>query len=158
MSEVEQTRTIEIDFDVHKRIELARTGFSETPNQVLRRLLEIEGSPPSPSMPSSLLLNKTRGARAWSGKGVTLPHGTELRMEYNGRTHSGIVDDGRWSIDRKFFNSPSAAAGGVGTTKEGKHPSLDGWLYWKVKLPGEHQWMLLAELRRRAGLAGAAGT
>ena len=27
--------------------------------------------------------------RPWSGQGIALPHGTQLRMEYNGKTHSG---------------------------------------------------------------------
>lgn len=145
-----QLRSIEIDFDVHKCIEVARTSFAETPNQVLRRLLQIDtdGASKPPSGRSSN--GGSRGARAWSGKGVTLPHGTELRMEYNGRNFSGVIDDGRWSIEGKFFSSPSAAASGVAITRAGQHPSLDGWIYWQVKLPGEHRWVGMAELRKKA--------
>jgi hypothetical protein len=36
------TRSIEIDFDVHKLIEQERVSFSDTPNETLRRLLGIE--------------------------------------------------------------------------------------------------------------------
>lgn len=145
-----QLRSIEIDFDVHKRIEAERKSFAESPNDVLRRLLEIEpqegghvaiASPPA-SAPK---------ARPWWGKGVTLPHGTELRMEYNGRLHSGRIDDGRWFVEGKSFNSPSAAAGGVAMTKSGNRPSLDGWEYWHVRLPGEHDWTPLSALRRKVG-------
>lgn len=85
-------------------------------------------------------------------KGVSLPHGTELRMEYNGRVHTGRIEDGRWMVEGRSFNSPSAAAGGGATTKNGKHPSLDGWIYWQARLPGEHDWIAIAELRRRAGM------
>ena len=35
-------RKIDIDFDVHKCIESARRSFEETPNDVLRRLLNSE--------------------------------------------------------------------------------------------------------------------
>ena len=39
---MQEFRSVEIDLDVHKRIELAREGFSETPNAVLRRLLGVD--------------------------------------------------------------------------------------------------------------------
>ena len=35
-------RSIDIDFDVHKKIELERRSFMESPNDVLRRLLALE--------------------------------------------------------------------------------------------------------------------
>ena len=38
MSEI---ATIEIDFDIHKRIEMERQSFTESPNDVLRRLLGL---------------------------------------------------------------------------------------------------------------------
>src|ERR1019366_1299341 len=86
-------RTIEIDFDLHKRIETARESFSETPNDVLKRLLKIGQAtkPPETESPG--------GGRPWSGKGVVLPHGTQLRMEYNGRSHSGEIVDGQWHVE-----------------------------------------------------------
>ena len=37
-----ETCAIAIDFEVHKTIENARRGFSETPNEALRRLLGID--------------------------------------------------------------------------------------------------------------------
>lgn len=134
-------RTIEIDIDIHRRIENERKSFNETPNDVLRRLLSIGKKETPPT---------SGGGRPWSGKGVTLPHGTELRMEYNGKVHAGRIDDGRWSVEGKFFSSPSAAAGGVARTKSGGSPSLDGWGYWYVKLPGSDQWKHIGLLRPRA--------
>ena len=134
-----ELRSIEIDFDVHKCIELERRTFQETPNEVLRRLLGIDKK--------SRSLGVSTG-RPWSGKGVTLPHGTDVRMEYNGRLHIGTIHDGEWLVEGKRFKSPSAAAGGVATTKLGKHPSLDGWEYWQVKRPGDHDWVPISELRK----------
>ena len=138
-----ELRTIEIDFDVHKAVETARTSFSESPNDVLRRLLEIDTKKvAAPAEPA--------GGRAWSGKGVSLPHGTQLRMDYNGAQHVGTIDNGVWSVEGKTFKSPSAAAGGVALTKHGTHPSLDGWVYWRAKRPGDHRWIDLNSLRHRA--------
>ncbi len=99
-----ETRSIEIDFDVHKAIEADRKSFSETDNEILRRLSGIGGQASAPAAPPP-------AGRPWSGKGVTLPHGTELRMEYNGRQYTGLIDNGIWLIEGKRFSSPSG--GGV---------------------------------------------
>jgi hypothetical protein len=55
-------------------------------------------------------------------------------MEYNGKGHSGQIDNGEWLVEGARFNSPSAAAGGVTRTRAGKTPSLDGWIYWQSDL------------------------
>lgn len=139
-------QSIQIDFEVHKRIESERRSFSETPNAVLRRLLKIGGEPPA-SQPTHIAQG-----RAWSSHGVTLRHGTELRMEYNGRQYVGAIDDGSWLIDGQRYNSPSHAAGSVALTKAGKHTKLDGWIYWHVKRPGENRWIAISALRDAAQL------
>lgn len=136
-----ELRTIEIDFDVHKVIELERTSFSESPNEVLRRLLKIKGRSPSK------LAEPVKG-RSWSSKGVTLPHGTELRMAYNGRQYTGTIENGEWLVGSNRFKSPSAAAGAVAVTKEGKHTKLDGWIYWYAKRPSDLDWICIKTLRR----------
>jgi len=137
-----ETKTIEIDLDVHKLIESSRETFSEPPNTVLRRLLELgESGSPQPQRDPS------RGA--WTGKGVLLPDGTELRMQYRGQEHRGVIRDSVWLIEGRRFNSPSAAAGGVARTKDGRRPSLDGWKYWHVKRPGDPGWRALDSLRAR---------
>jgi hypothetical protein len=136
--------TIEIDFDVHKVIEMARESFSETPNDVLRRLLKI-GQTPKPE--TGLHGN---GGRPWSGKGVILPSGTRVRMEYNGRSHSGEIIDGQWHVEGGIFGSPSAAAVGVAKNKAGEPiTSLDGWLYWHAQFPGTSKWIPISLLRKR---------
>ena len=45
------------------------------------------------------------------------------------------------------YPSLSAAAKGVAVAKDGSHPSLNGWLYWKAKFPGEARWRSLHEMR-----------
>ena len=130
-------RDVQIDLDVHKRIEAARLTFEESDNDVLRRLLEID---------SKRIADD--GGPPWAGKGVTLPHGTEAKMEYNGRQHTARINNGAWNADGKSFGSPSAAAGGLARTKAGKRPSLDGWKYWYVRRPVDNDWTLLDTLRK----------
>lgn len=143
-------RSIEIDFDVHKKIELERLGFHETPNEVLRRLLGLETSnaaSATSAAQNSAVSDYTALGRAWSGKGVWLAEGTKLRMQYNGRMYSGEIRDGQWLVEGKTFTSPSSAAGGVAVTKAGKRPQLDGWNYWYVLFPKDDTWVRLADLR-----------
>lgn len=138
---MQELQSIDIDFDVHKRIELARESFSETPNEVLRRLLGLDAASglEQPSVSPAM--------RAWSGKGVLLPHGTRVRMDYNGRAHEGEINDGSWLVEGERFASPSAAAGGVARTKDGKRTNLDGWVYWWALLPGNENWVKLSAMR-----------
>ncbi|MEJ1969542.1 MAG: hypothetical protein WDN03_13055 [Rhizomicrobium sp.] len=138
-------RTIEIDFDVHKLIENERTGFTESANDALRRLLKLP--PRAAAKPGKKAVN---GHRSWSDEGVTLAHGTALRMRYNGRLHEGEIVDGKWIVDGKTFDSPSGAASGVAITKSGKHTRLDGWIYWEAKQPGEDNWARITSLRTGA--------
>ncbi len=134
-------RTIEVDFDVHKLIEGERQSFTETPNAVLRRLLGLA---------SRSVAKKVGGGRSWSGDGVTLPHGTAVKMEYNGRQHEGKIEDGKWVIDGKTFDSPSGAASGVAITKKGKKTRLDGWIYWEACVPGDTSWTPIGVLRPKS--------
>lgn len=116
-----ELRSIEIDFEVHRRIEAERRNFSESPNAALRRLLGIDSATTTRSAASVM-------GRAWAGKGVTLPHGTKLRMEYNGQVHCGTIQNGEWNVEGFLYKSPSAAAGGTARTKSGKKPALtDGF-------------------------------
>lgn len=135
-----ELRTIEIDFDIHKAIELERRSFGESPNDVLRRLLRLGDGKTQQSE------TKTEG-RAWSGKGVTLPHGTELKMEYNGIVYNGSIQDGRWACGNGLHAGPSPAAAAVATTRGGTKPSLNGWVYWHAKMPGSARWTPISTLR-----------
>lgn len=137
---MEQYRTIEIDFDVHKLIENERRSFEETANAALRRLLGLPERTARVGKPISQ-------RRSWVDKGVTLPHGTEVRMDYSGRSYVGQIIDGEWVVGQERFDSPSGAASGIALTKKGNRTKLDGWKYWSVRRPGETNWTPLSQIR-----------
>jgi hypothetical protein len=142
-------RSIEIDFEVHKMIENERRGFGDPPLAALRRLLGLEGAPVSvPTLDPEAELP----GRSWEGDGVALPHGTDVRMRYNykthaGRIHEGRIVDGQWFIEGSIFNSPSAAANAISVTKNGPKTQINGWNYWEVRFPGKACWEPLRGLQ-----------
>jgi hypothetical protein len=136
-----QYRTIEIDFDVNKLIEVERRGFDDPPNDALRRLLKL----PEESRHAAA---KPLG-RPWSAEGATLPHGTSVKMAYSGQTIEGEIIDGKWVCDGRTFDTPSAAASTLALTKDGQTTSLNGWNYWEAKLPGSAEWRPIKNLRTR---------
>lgn len=140
-----QFRRIEIDFEIHKLIEGERKSFSETPNQVLRRLLKLADAAPSLGQ----VVESGQG-HPWSGDGVVLPNGTKVRMRYNKQVHEGSIVNGMWVIGGKTFDSPSGAASAVGLTKRGQRTRLDGWNYWEAQFPGEVNWQRISALRAAA--------
>jgi len=135
-------RSIAIDVDVHKTIEAERLSFDETENDVLRRILKIS----TPKRVGPAIVEPD--GRSWSSKGVTLPHGTMVRMEYNGVEHNGAIVDGAWECGGSRFAGPSPAAAAVATTKAGGTPSLNGWIYWQAKLPGQSNWIAISKMRK----------
>ena len=147
-----KSRTIEIDFDVHKLIETERRSFDESPNDVLRRLLrlgEISCLPPPSTSTSASPESAPRfvAGRPWMDEGLTLPHNTLLRMTYSGHTYEGQIINGQWAVDGQTFDSPSGAASGIAITRKGTKTKLDGWIYWHVKRPDDTQWIALDSLR-----------
>ena len=144
-------RNVQIDFDVHRQIELYRQGFDESPNDVLRRLLKIEGKrssePVSASSRETTSGDGDSSGQSWRGKGVELPHGTKLRMKYNRRTITGEIDNGEWRVGGRAYTSPSAAAIGSARTRKGERPQLSGWRYWSVKRPSDANWIHISQLR-----------
>lgn len=142
--------TIEIDFDVYKLIEAERPNFDELRIAALRRLLKL---PPKTTVAAIVDGSKPSG-RAWSGEGVTLAHGTQVRMRYNGRLYEGEIVDGKWVIGGKTFDSPSGAASGIAITKKGKMTRLDGWIYWETQAPAETNWTPINALRPSSSVGG----
>lgn len=139
-----EMRSIDIDFEVHKRIEQERQSFAETPNEVLRRMLGIDKRTqthaPAPKP-------HNQNGRAWQGKGVILPHGTQARFQYNGRLHEAQIKEGEWHTEGGSHNSPSAAAISVARTKSSRRTHLNGWSLWEVKRPEDKEWKSLNALR-----------
>lgn len=136
--------TIEIDPELYRLIETNRLTAAEAPNDVLRRLLQMG--------PAAETADGDSGsAGAWSGSGVTLPDGTQLRMLHNQQTNYGEIRAGAWWVDNTRYDTPSGAASAVARNKQGEITKLDGWRYWHVKKPGERTWTPLAELREGGG-------
>lgn len=137
-------RTIEIDFDIHRLIQLERRSFDEPDYIALRRLLKL--GPPTEAAAAEA---EDRKLRAWSKGGITLPHGTELRMEYNGVLHLGRIADGHWEVEGHREKSPSGAASAVARTKDGGPVNINGKSYWQIRRPGDTDWVAYADLRRK---------
>jgi hypothetical protein len=70
-----------------------------------------------------------------------VPAGTELRAVYKGQTYLGRVNAGAPELGGKKFDSPSAAAMSITG-----HP-INGWIFWKCRLPGHGKWAELRALR-----------
>ena len=130
--------TIEIDFEVFKKLTNRRHSENFTYNDVLRELLEL---PPVQAASAAT-------PAIWSWKGVELPDGTELRSEYKGRVYLAKIDNGRWMQDGMERSSPSDAANAI--TKGG----VNGWTFWSVKRPSDDDWLVLNELRTAAQAGG----
>lgn len=136
-------RTIDVDVELHRIIEARRGSFADTPNDVLRRLLGL-------AQLDVREVDTALGGGEWSGKGVSLPAGTQLRMTYNGQTEYAEIRSGAWWIGNQRFFSPSGAASAVARTKRGSTTKLTGWRYWEVKRPGDSEWTPISRLRNLA--------
>lgn len=140
-------RTIEIDFDIHKAIENERRGFDEPPHAALRRLLGMTEAESAPETRSSRAVG-----RPWREGLVEIPHGSEARMsyQYGSQKFAGRFEDGKLIVDGREFDTLSSAASALARTRDGSVPSLNGWNYWEVKLPGSSDWISCDQLRQEA--------
>ncbi len=139
-------RSIEIDFEVHQAIEAERRGFDDPPNAALRRLLGLESKELLP--PSKV--TDPGGGLHWRRKGVALPAGTELKVNYAEVEERGRVAEGKLNFNGKSYDSPSGAVMGVVRRHRGKSVYVNGWNYLFARLPGETKWILLSALRDKA--------
>lgn len=130
--------TIDVDFDVYKKLTALRQTEAVSYNDVIRELLGL-GIAKVPEGYS------TQGSPAedWVAKGVRFPAGTEFQAHYQGQSHTGRVEGGALAVNGKKFRSPSAAA--VAITGS----SVNGWRFWECRLAGEGAWQSIERLRRR---------
>jgi len=129
--------SIEVDFDVFKALTARRPTEDVSENDVLRELLRL------PKEPARTVRSDVPSPGDWVTKGVRVPAGTELRATYKGQTYLGRVNSGALELGGKRFDSPSAAAMSVTG-----HP-VNGWIFWKYRLPGQGKWADLKALRER---------
>ena len=124
--------TIEIDFDVYKALTNLREDEAVSYNDVLRRLLNLGGSPTEPRSEES----------GCAIQGVTFPEGTRFQVRYKGVLYTAEIKNGRWvGNDGKVRTSPSDAATAI------THTNVNGWRFWSVKRPNDSAWRKMAELK-----------
>jgi hypothetical protein len=140
--------TIEIDFDIHKMIESERRSFTEPHYMALRRLLKLPDIEPG----SAKEQTRAPEGRSWRDGLVELPHGTLARMAYDRgkQVFQGEFLDGKLVVNGQSFDALSEAASELARTKAGTKTSLNGWIYWEAKLPGESKWRRLSDIRDEA--------
>ena len=130
---------IDIDFDVFKELTNRRPAEDVTYNDVIRDLLKLRKLTPKTS------LGGANGGRPWVVSDTSFPVGSEFTADYKGETCSGFVKDGKLELsDGTKFTTPSAAA--VHITGS----NVNGWRFWKCKLPGASQFVLIERLRGKA--------
>ncbi|PJA49850.1 MAG: hypothetical protein CO012_04140 [Syntrophobacterales bacterium CG_4_8_14_3_um_filter_49_14] len=128
-----------MDFDVFKEIILRRKTENVTPNDVLRELFGLDPKREGHVSDSSEEV-------PWVTKGVTFPNGTEFRATHKGKMFNGTVQSGALVVSGTRFLSPSAAA--VSITGN----SVNGWIFWECKIPGQDGWRLIKNLRKKRSL------
>jgi hypothetical protein len=140
-------KPMELDFDVHQRVEAERRSFDEPHFVAMRRLLGLPEMQPEKGREIA-----SEVGRPWRDGHVEVPHGSDARMAYGrGKQHfAGKFQDGKLVVDGKSFASLSDAASSLAVTKYGDHPSLNGWNYWQVRFPGESEWRRMDAMRREA--------
>lgn len=128
---------IEIDFDVFKRLTNLRPAEEVTYNDVIRKLLDL------PHLPQSE--RPAQASQPWVVSDTSFPTGSEFRADYKGTTYSGIAKGGKLELsDGRKFATPSAAAMHI------TGGNVNGWRFWKCRLPGSSQFVLIERLRGKA--------
>ena len=129
--------SIEIDFDVFKKLTALRASESMSYNDVLRDVLGLKSA--RSAMPTQEV---SPSSGSWTTKGVTFPAGTEFRATYKGQTIYGRAESGALAVNGKRFDSPSAAA--VAVTGN----PVNGWIFWECKIPGRSSWQIIKSHRK----------
>lgn len=131
---------IDIDFEVFKELTNRRAAESVTYNDVIRDLLKL----PKPTAKSIKPLAGS-GSKPWVVSDTTFPVGSEFMADYKGQTYAGTVKDGKLELrDGGKFTTPSAAAMHI------TENNVNGWRFWKCKLPGASQFVVIERLRGKA--------
>ena len=89
---------INVSFETYKVLTSLRANESTTYDDVIRDLLKL---PSEPKNTDHAALRK-----GWTYKGVTLPHGTDLRANYKGETYTAKIEDDKWMQDGTPQSSP----------------------------------------------------
>ena len=126
--------SIKTDSDMHDEISSQRFFKKMSHRMASETSFEMDRIHPESSQ-------NTIGDISWVVDGVEFPNGTEFRCKYKGYCYYGQVCEGALIINGKRFLSPSAAA--VTITRN----TVDGWLFWDCKLPGDSSWVNICALK-----------
>ena len=127
---------IDIDFEVFKELTNRRAKESVTYNDVIRGLLKMPAEKPTE--------RASNGGRPWIVSDTSFPTGSEFRAEYKGQIYSGTAKDGKLEVNGGLFSTPSAAAMSITGS------NVNGWRFWKCRLPGASRFELIERLRGKA--------
>lgn len=131
---------IDIDFEVFKELTIRRPTEEVTYNDVIRSMLKLPSTSKTPK-------SGAPGGKPWVVSDTNFPAGSEFMAEYKGKVYSGIVRDGKLMLDDGgAYSTPSAAAVQITGT------NVNGWRFWRCKLPGTSQYVLIERLRGRGTL------
>lgn len=126
---------IDIDFEVFKQLTTRRPTEVTTYNDVIRDLLRL----PKPAISE---IPEAGGNKPWAVSNTSFPAGSEFMAVYKDKTYSGIAKDGKLELsDGGKFTTPSAAAMHITGN------NVNGWRFWKCKLPNASQFVLIERLR-----------
>lgn len=130
---------IDIDFEVFKELTNRRSTEDVTCNDVIRDLLNL------PQQTKHQTKSAANGNKPWIVSDTSFPAGSEFMADYKGKTYSGVVKDGKLELNGGHkFSTPSAAAVHITNT------NVNGWRFWRCKLPGQSQYVLVERLRGKS--------
>lgn len=137
-------KNIDIDLDIHKFIENERLTFTESENDILRRILGIRNENIDQFPEENTSQNRSNQPSIyWEYKGVRLPEGTKLRKKSRYREYNAIIHNGQIFVNNKYYTAPSSAAMSVnGGT------SVNGWEFWEYYDDINKRWYKLNQLRK----------
>lgn len=137
-----QMRVIEVSDEVYRELQRRAEPFVDTPEDVIRRLLEVGAQAP-PAAPDPV------GEADLVSHAGRVPHGAQLRATYKGREFMAEVLNGRVIWNGRAYDSLSSAAVGVIQSTGTKRPTENGWRFWQVKDGNSTEWKPATEYQRR---------
>lgn len=135
-------RMIQISEETYSRLQERAKAFEDTPEDVIRRLLDGNGS----AVPTQSAVEQrfSSGGDLVSHVG-RVPHNSQLRARYKGKQYEAIIRDGRVMWNGKAYTSLSSAAVGVINSTGSSRGTENGWRFWEVLTPDSDQWRLASE-------------
>src|SRR5213082_2882438 len=97
---------MDVDFDIHKKVEAERRSFDEPQYVALRRLL---GLPDISPLPENENVPTLATGKPWRDGHVEVPHGSDARMRYGRgkQEFDGKFLSGKLVVDGRSFTSLS---------------------------------------------------